>query len=178
MKNPISILFWSVHPRRKMAVLSALLSLSFVLGGSVISTPRPIHHWHGIETASPLLQTSQADDIAKSLEEWKVEVARRFPDAFVYATHGGDIMGEWGALAPGGGIERVSDLAKRLQRENPGRIIVLLVCNPGHYKLHIPGVYHATDSVWFYTDKQSDNTDPGRQQEASNVGNIYEFTDA
>lgn len=179
MRNPVHILFWDVRPRLKSTVLVALLSLAFVAGTGVNNKhPRIVDHWHGITSISPLLtMPGYSEGVPESIAYWEKEVSRRFPDAVIYVTHGGDFMGEWAAMDAEGGLERTVDVVHRLQVQYPGRIIVLIECNPGHYHLKIPGVYHALDSVWFVPDKEADNTQAGRHDHQEDVGNIYEFVD-
>lgn len=175
MKSPIAVLFWDTRVARKLSVLAVLITLAF--GTGLASGPRHVLHvYHGVQIESPL----PGENVAQSMDYWRVEIARRFPDAYAVAVHGGDIAGQWLVQDPDdiSKLIPVATLAHRLQVRFPGRVIVLLSCNPGHYKLGIPGVYHAVDSVWFVPDKDADNTDPERQAERSDVGNIYEFTDA
>lgn len=182
--NPISSLYWSVNKKLKTAVLASLLTLSGFAG--LASAPYVMpqtfhtvsHHYAGIEVQSPI---SRWPHITESLELWKREVARRFPTALIYAIHGNTDGTNWVCLDPkaprSGHMVKVRDLALQLRKENPDRVIVLIICNPGGFNLGIPGVFHAMDSVWFDPDKDADNTDPGRQEDRGCVGNIFEFND-
>lgn len=87
---------------------------------------------------------------------WRTEVARRFPDAVVVACHGGEfIEGEWLVKSPEFGKAAITadKLAQHFKDKYPGRVIVMLACNPGHLHLHVSGVYHAMDSVWCLPDR-------------------------
>lgn len=86
---------------------------------------------------------------------WQKEIARRFPDAVGVLCHGGEFVdGQWIVSAKAYGRDLTAqDIARFAQAHYPGRVIVLLCCNPGHLKLGIPGVYHADDSVWCVPDR-------------------------
>jgi hypothetical protein len=174
VRSPIAVLFWDTSPLRKLIVLAVLITASFSTGLATRPT-RVLHVYHGVQVESPLTDFY----VPQSMAYWQVEIARRFPDAYAVAVHGGDIAGQWLVQDPDNIAKLISaaDLAHRLQARFPGRVIVLLSCNPGHYNLGIRGVYHAMDSVWFVPDKDADNTQEGRQAERVIVGNIYEFND-
>jgi hypothetical protein len=174
VRSPIAVLFWDTSPLRKLVVLAVLITASFSTGLATRPT-RVLHVYHGVQVETPL----PGEGVAQSMDYWRVEIARRFPDAYAVAVHGGDIGGQWLVQDPDDISQLISatKLAQRLQARFPGRIIVLLSCNPGHYNLGIRGVYHAMDSVWFVPDKDADNTQEGRQAERQDVGNIYEFND-
>lgn len=84
---------------------------------------------------------------------WQKEIARRFPNAVGILLHGGELMeGHWTVKTS----ETYRTEAKEVVLENmrlyPGKVVVLLACNPAHLQLGVPGVYHATDSVWCIPD--------------------------
>lgn len=119
-----------------------------------------------------------SESLTQYVDMWRAEVARRFPDAVLIVSHGNDIDGQWQfvpdmtfgpvdvPLAP----IPVKDEVKRIQAKYPGRTIVIMSCNPGHYHLSLSNVAYALDSVWCVPDK----IDAGRYGDAS-VGNVFEF---
>lgn len=164
-------------------VLVLLFSGAF-LDRAVIN-PAPLHfvassQWHGIEVENHVM----ADEyIEASITHWKTEVTRRFPNALIIVGHGGDVNGIWNMELQdkGGKLVPVAKIAAEARLRNPGRVIVLLCCNPNGHLLHIPGVYHAFDSVWFTPDKdingQPDEEKQAHDQDRTDVGNIFEFSD-
>lgn len=170
--NPIKTLFWSVRPKAKAAVLASMLVASFLLGTLTPVRVRVIHHYHGVQLETPLRGSSSFLDYTLPL--WEKEIARRFPDAYVVAVHGGDVAGQWVCQNPDNISELIStrSLAEKLVAKYPGREIVLLSCNPGHYHLNMPHVWHALDDVWFLPDEWN-NED--RSADIAWVGNIWEF---
>lgn len=129
---------------------------------------------------------------------WREEIARRFPDAVGVICHGGDLEeGRWVVRSGGQYIQTADALVQHFQAKWPGRVIVLLACNPGHLALHESGVYYALDSVWCVPDRDTAEPDsaPGEDRltmdgdavlggadrwhaESGVVGNIFEFVDA
>lgn len=91
---------------------------------------------------------------------WQREVARRFPSAVAILAHGGDLeQGRWIIQADGKHLQTADDIAAKYRALYPGRVIVLLSCNPGHIKLHVPGVYHFHASVWCVPDRATGKND-------------------
>lgn len=113
-----------------------------------------------------------------SLVRWKIEVARRFPNAYVVDSHGGDDFGHPWCLyfQDGNLVVNAHDYALKVKRQHPDRPIVFLGCNKNNHPLGVPGVYHARDEVWFNPDKTSDNRERS-DKEPGIVGNIFEFVD-
>jgi len=122
----------------------------------------------------------------KFVAAWKIEVARRFPYALLFVCHGSvgyDIvtgLPGWYLFPEASGRipVRVDLMARKIRDANPGRVIVILSCNPGHFKLTgLPGVYYALDSIWLWPDKNVEDTS-GIKAEPGVVGNIHEFVSA
>lgn len=117
---------------------------------------------------------------------WRVEIARRFPGAVAVFGHGGD-DGEWiivpdyvmpglfGTVVIHGTPRPLVDVIAETKAKYPGRFIVCVVCNPGHYKLDRPGVAYAMDEVWLQPDKSPMTSDRNATSPDA-VGNIYEFS--
>jgi hypothetical protein len=114
-----------------------------------------------------------APNMAQFLVMWRTEVQRRYPDAVMVVCHGTDYNGKWCAAPMIDGrfglLIPMDVFVPRIQKKYPGRRIVMVTCNPGHYRLNIPGVVYALDSVWMQTDVDL------RKDIA--IGNIYEFTE-
>jgi hypothetical protein len=155
----------------KKYLITFLLVVSFLAGQGTAPT---VHVWHGLET----IQLVHDEGVPESVEAWKVEIARRFPDAFVLFSHGGDNdKGVWTCYAEPGSKMRgkpVQQVADELHAKFPDRKIVLIMCNPGHHRITTPNVYYALDSVWFETDRSTDATERARAVPEF-VGNIFEF---
>jgi hypothetical protein len=122
----------------------------------------------------------------KFVDAWRVEVARRFPSALVLICHGSTgsdiVTGQSGWYlfpeANGRVPVRVDEMVRKMRAANPKRVIVLLSCNPGHFKLtRLPGVFYALDSIWLWPDKAGENGE-SMKQEPGVVGNIFEFVSA
>lgn len=98
---------------------------------------------------------SQDVSLDRFVEDWRLEVGRRFPNAYVVLAHGGNEMdGVWTSSAQSfRHFATVRELAERARRLHPGRPIVLVCCNPGHLPLHLPGVWHASSNVWLEPDR-------------------------
>lgn len=103
------------------------------------------------------------------LAGWGHEVAMRYPNAVVLFAHGGDTDGEWtvhpdkfnlsASVAAGRPVYDhlphfpVKFLVEVTRERFPGRPIVLVMCNPGGYRLDIPGVHYAVTDVLQRTDR-------------------------
>lgn len=163
--------------RKKLAYIFAVLA--FVYGSFLaVYAPQAARTHHYSQTDSQCV----APGMEPSVALWEIEVERRFPGAFIYATHGSVAAHTWicqGEADPSSLAEAdfVHDLALRLRAQFPDRVIVLIVCNPGHFKLHVPGVYYARDNVWLTPDKFSNLTDFLHIIMPDAVGNIFEFSD-
>ena len=123
-------------------------------------------------------------------DEWENLIASRFPDAIVIVGHGGDIFGQW-AIFPTPGDDPDTDpvfsncpvseewLCRCLRAEyGVTRPIVILSCDPGHYKItDIPNCYQATDSVWITPDAFDDPTERYMRHlfEPGVVGSLDDF---
>jgi hypothetical protein len=109
----------------------------------------PSHTPHGVvmEVLDPGLQ--------QFAPMWQKEIARRFPDAVGVLCHGGEfVAGQWIVSAKAYGRDLTAqDITRFEQARYPGRVIVLLCCNPGHLDLGISGVYFSLDSVWCVPDR-------------------------
>lgn len=133
---------------------------------------------------------------------WRVEIARRVPNAVGILVHGGAfVQNEWIAGAGyAGHITLTTEIVKHYRDVYPDRVLVLLACNPGHLKLGIPGVYYSMSNVWCVPDRgvspdkakysvvnrklgdfefrdlyQLEDGVSRSQSEPDVVGNIYEF---
>jgi hypothetical protein len=128
---------------------------------------------------------------------WRAEVARRFPNAVVALCHGGTFVeGQWitGVRNFNMPTMPIPTLIAHLQKEYPGRPVVLLCCNPSHITLHgYPDVWYAADSVWCVPDRSTMQADVNvlrslddlvgspEDRWAANpgvVGSIFEFVEA
>ena len=91
---------------------------------------------------------------------WQKEIARRFPDAVGVLCHGRSfIHNEWIVSAQSfGHLSTAQDVVAYEKARYPGKVIVLLCCNPDHLDLGISGVYFARDSVWCIPDRAMTNT--------------------
>lgn len=164
---------------RRLLISVLLFVTGFSLGRCVINTRSP--------QAGPVDMVCLADSLEWSVELWRSEIARRYPGAVGLVCHGGD-MGHWTlhpdhrrlVLLPTGPIPfylqdrpfPVEQEIAVLRAKYPGRRIVLVVCNPGHYRLNIPGVSYALESVWAVPDR---SLNPRSQQHPEDVGNVFEF---
>lgn len=108
-------------------------------------------------TPPPTVQMEVMDESLQGFaNDWKAEVARRFPDAVVVLCHGGTFVeGQWLVKAQDYELPLMTtdQLAQHYKNLFPNRVLVLLCCNPGHLHLHVHGVYHAMDSVWCVPDR-------------------------
>lgn len=132
----------------------------------------PRHHYTGIEVLGN-------KDISTL---WEDETARRFPDALIFASHGTNCGGKWICQNPDKPTSLadaiyVHDLALSLRQQYPDRIIVLVICNPGHLKVGVPGVYYAKDDVLIEPDSQNLRCYALHFFHPGCVGNIFEFVD-
>jgi hypothetical protein len=175
---------------RLITKVSLLILLGFGLGRGVINTSTLSHLWTTTPTYHGLtvIQHAYGEDVDESIVAWRIEVTRRFSNAVIIMGHGGTLPnGEWGLLLMDkhNAFIPMKDEVARVQALYPGRVVVLVCCNPDGLLLHMPNVYHAVDSVWFDTDKSLPNLKPEDQPEANEgrkdlpgyVGNIYEFND-
>lgn len=151
-------------------ILYLVMCVSCFIGGATLCPPPP----RIIENASvafiplpaPLAPQVDVFCMDATLERfsaaWRVEVGRRFPDAIVLLCHGGELSnGEWLVKAPAFDLPLMTaeHLVEHFQVKFPGRPVVLLACNPGHLHLHVPGVWHARNSVWCVPDRAIGGSD-------------------
>jgi hypothetical protein len=110
-------------------------------------------------------------------EGWKREISRKYPDAVGILAHGViDMPDRWNLLPDHmeGGLRvkdcprLVEDVVRETKARQPGRIIVLVVCNPFHFRPDWPGVVYSTQDVWTTPDREL----IGRQ---NGEGSILEF---
>lgn len=160
----------------------------FIVGFLVaVSTINFSHRYHvGRRDAVPRIDVVQwSQSIAdEQVAQWRIEVARKYPDAVIIVCHGDDEDGHWvfcpdeavmvgpiGIVTP---LPRfsVEEGIKSVQKQFPGRTIVLITCNPGHYHLTVPGVVYALDNVWLEPDRFLMDRS---EKKPNNVGNIFEF---
>lgn len=178
--------------RMRKPFLALFLSMAFVSGLGVNSIHRSYvnlslavnaHRYHGVGVVR-LVTDNQY--IERSVDFWKAEVQRRFQNPLLIVGHGNTFNGVWSIRDERGGVWRirpVREVVLEAQKANPGRVIVLICCNPCGELLHMPGVYHALDSVWFTPDKDINRPgiEEGEQAEHDHdrrvVGNIFEFVD-
>lgn len=157
-------------------LLALLVYTTLYIRISLLSPVREVRHY---------TQTDKhcvAPGMESSVALWEQEVERRFQGAYIYAAHGGVAAHSWICQGPNdpsdiAEAEFVRDVALRLRAQFPDRVIVLIVCNPGHFKLHVPGVYYARDSVWLTPDKYAGYCDLAHLLTPEAVGNIFEFSD-
>ena len=123
---------------------------------------------------------------------WREETSRRYPNAVVVFVHGDDQNGEWvvvpdviepadGVLALMGFEHQVRPLDPRPVRQvindvkarHPGRHVVLVTCNPGHYRLDdVEGVSYSLDNIWLMPDRY---LHPRNQNDPDTDGSIFEL---
>jgi hypothetical protein len=163
---------------RKLLIVVALLLTGFILRPVVINTPVQtvtksvaVHHWHGVDVET---HVTMNPFYLSSINQWKIEVARRFPNAMILFCHGNTYDGQWCCFPEEGPVVPVRAMVQHLLAQNPDRVIVCIVCNPDGLKLGIPGVYHAKESVWIIPDK---NFKGRTERSSADVGNIFEFVD-
>ena len=110
---------------------------------------------------------------------WKEEVQRRYSDAVVIVTHGGDgADSEWTAYPQRQPVEHIDDLVDRIRAHHPYRRIVIIACNPMHQHLDRRFVSYALNNVWFYPDSIQDPDYPQNVVWNENfVGDIFDFVE-
>jgi len=164
-----------------LVLFGAIAALSLMAFHSSRPVPR-----HGVvmEVLDPSL--------ARFAPLWQKEIARRFPYAVGVLCHGGNFVGDqWIVSATSYGRNLTAqDIANYEKARYPGRVIVMLCCNPGHLDLGISGVYFATDSVWCVPDRAlAENLEAGDRlldsglepplnrwdENPGVVGNVYEM---
>lgn len=183
--------------------LTVCFLLAAICFGMAFNSDRPQNKY------PPMVDIECLDrSIEPYAEMWRLEISRRFPDALGVIVHGGDFVeGHWivgTAWQNWKHVTPIEEVITHYEHIYPGRVIVLVSCNPGHVRLTShPGVYYALDSVWVYPDRQMDkagaagqklNTldktmwnillgDESKQQSRSEmfpgyVGSIFEFIEA
>lgn len=165
------------HPKVNMFLWLNLLLWSGI-GLGYLLQPAPVYVYDGIKAELYV----EGPQYTLVIEQWKREVARRFPTALVVVCHGNqgkEIVKnaeDWYMYpeTPGCIPVRVRDKALELKRLYPNRPIVFLTCNPSGVRLNIPGVWHALNNVWLTPDKNVEDTS-GIRAEPQIVGSIYEF---
>lgn len=172
---------------RYSSVFSFLLISAVALGFAFC----PAFTHHDVKPAPTISHNPHVDvvvcdpDLEKFANGWRQEISRRFPDAVGILCHGGEfINGEWLVKVPSLNLPAMTadQVAQYFTDKFPGRVIVLLACNPGHLHLHVSGVYHAEDSVWCVPDRltggypELDGLQLGRWSDNPGVvGSIFEF---
>lgn len=161
-----------------VVTLAVCVGLGVILGAATtapqyMTVEKAVHHWHGLELENHVL----FPDATEAIEFWKVEVSRRFPDAFVFVCHGNEEYdGKWVARPQDGMAPiPVQELADQLRQRFPDRVIVLLICNPGADVINTPGVYYALANVWYFPDRTGLGLPDRAIDDPTSVGNIYEF---
>lgn len=165
--------------RRRIAAFIRLMLLTNVafIAGYAVNSSRVLEAF----TAQPIAAVPRIDTMVltqdlseEAVAQWKVEVSRRFNDAILVIVHGGDLRGQWQAHVEDFDPMPMTDLIKMVRERHGDRKIVLVSCNPGHYRLpdSVGDVVYATDDVWmmpdsFYSERQVETP--------TAVGNIYEF---
>lgn len=114
----------------------------------------------------------RSPDLAQFAWMWKEEVRRKYGTAIILMSHGTDVLGGWWCQNGRGGLMPIELAVEQLRGLYPVRRIVLVVCNPGGYDLHIPNVSHSMSDVWVVPDR---NLTPRSLIEPDVVGSIYEF---
>lgn len=171
-------------------IVSLVMSLMFVSGlifGTLL-TPAPSH-----QITQPNVIVEVFDhSLDPFVPMWQKEVGRRFTNAVVVLCHGGDFLrGEWivGSQPGSGHVETVDAVLMRVQKQYPGRQVVLLACNTGHLTPKTKDVYYAMSSVWCVPDRGINGPDAigsrrltldGQLEnrwdgDSDVVGNIWEF---
>lgn len=127
-----------------------------------VAITSPANHRSAEPPALPVpVSTSAAGVIVKvydpTLERyapmWRAEIARRFPNAVGVLLHGGELMeGRWTVKTSETYRQEAKEVVLKNMRLYPGKVVILLACNPAHLSLGVPGVYYATDSVWCVPD--------------------------
>lgn len=167
---------------RLLSKIAALILIGFMLGRVNNTTPCFAGQHNHITIERHIF--GDAED--QSINFWRREVIRRFPDAYVVDCHGNDFHGVWCLYFEDAKmIVPAHDYAVYLRAKMPNRVIVFLACNPCGHDLGVPGVYHAMDSVWFVPDKDIPHVDTDQMieqlhyvdSEPGVVGNVFEFTD-
>lgn len=164
----------------------ALAGASFATGCSI--TPPPVVVQQVSVYTPPKLSDyavrviNLCDSFDPYIAMWKTEVARRFPGAVMICGHGSKRAsdGEW-TITPDtdfpfigtvtGNPVTVRAMIEVAKEQYPGRLVVVLSCNPGHVKLDIPGVAYPNESFWLVPDKNLP-----RNVGTDNVANVFEFT--
>lgn len=162
--------------RSVRVLLIAVLSFA---SGRVINTAGQTHPQAKVEGIDIVLLSQSMNGLAQL---WEPEVARRYPGAVMLVCHGSDTNGDWymhpdvdhGATGEDAPARLVKEEVLKAQIRFPGRMIVLICCNPGGYDLDLPLVAYAKSSVWVIPDR---NMLPRVRENPEYVGNIFEFTE-
>jgi hypothetical protein len=178
--------------RIRKPFLALFLLLAFVSGQTVnnirssyasLQQAAFAHRYHGVGV---IRLVTDSPYIERSIAFWKHETQRRFTNPQLIVGHGNTFNGVWCIRDERNGvfaIRPVREVVLEAQKANPGRVIVMICCNPMGERLNMPGVFHAVDSVWFTPDKEitgpsvEKDEQNAREQERGIVGNIFEFVD-
>jgi hypothetical protein len=135
-------------------VVNFWIIVAIVLGAAILLPgPKPV-----IPTAPDVVVDCLDPSLAKYAPLWEKEVGRRFHNVVAVLCHGGDqVRGNWIVLDQPGSVPAiglVQNLIAIEEAKYPGRMVVLLCCNPAHYVLHgFPEVYYSPASVWCEPDR-------------------------
>lgn len=141
--------------------------------------------------------SERAKDVIVNLDEifignvpgWIQEIDKVYPGSVIVFAHGGDVNGEWVlhpdhfAIGEDGEAGIVWDTTITVHHEiaeihkyYPGRLIVLVSCNPNHHLLHGEhGVVYADRDVFTSPDSAAPKIRPIVSADEA-LGDIHQFT--
>jgi hypothetical protein len=144
-------------PPRKRRWSKPLLCLAVFLIGFIIGlripcfTPAP-----KVGQPAVIVETLDAD-LQPFAAYWRIETARRFPNAVAVLMHGyaNSPLGDWNTHVDGLPALHATQVLVEARKQFPDRTIVLLACNPVHVRLHgFPNTYYSPANVWCIPDKE------------------------
>jgi hypothetical protein len=153
------------------ALFTILLCLTGFCGGYFLvpNEPKPVQdHVDMIVLSESLLPYAV---------RWQREISRKYPNAVGILAHGVEDMPERWNLLPDHMVagqrikdapRLVEDVVNETKKRQPGRLIVLVVCNPFHFRPDWPGVVYSTQDVWTTPDRDVIGREDGD-------GSILEF---
>lgn len=171
---------------RRWVLLLACFAVGCEIGQGVNNNPPLRSVYPVVDGRAKVDMVVLAESLERGKNLWAAEVERHYPGAVGVLCHGQDVDGKWTLFPDHLDIDfsmfpeivtrvvqdkpiPVAEEVATLKAAYPGRLIVLVVCNPHHHRLNVTGVVYALDSVYVVPDRIRLVSDP----EA--VGNIFEF---